>query len=126
LGEGRILHPPCLSRCTSRCPLRSVHLAQSACLTLGLEENKDITLTHWTLDVTDDAAVLLINELNTNLCDSTTGSCSSQQLDDLGHADSGFGIDNLSRSIGRGGGNSVLLALWSCQAMGMGLGSMMV
>ena len=55
-------------------------LAQTTCLALGLQKGKDVSVTHWSLDVTDDGAGVVIEELNANLGDVTTGSGPAQDL----------------------------------------------
>ena len=46
-------------------------LPQSSSLTLRLEQCQHISLPHWSLNVTDDVATGVINELNANLETST-------------------------------------------------------
>jgi len=48
-------------------------LTQSSSLTLRLHQNKDISLTDGTLDVTDDKSGLVVNELDTDLSNSSSG-----------------------------------------------------
>lgn len=47
--------------------LSAANLPEAACLTLPLEQGENITLLHGALDVADDAALLVIDEFDTDL-----------------------------------------------------------
>ncbi len=68
------------------------NLSQSASLTLRLHEAEDIVLTDGTLDVSDDRTRLVVNELNTDLSDTTTGTGAAENLDDLGQLNRSLSI----------------------------------
>jgi len=64
------------------------NLSQSAGLTLRLEEAQDVVLTDWALDVTDDGTGGLVNELDTDLGNTTTGTGATENLLDLSESNS--------------------------------------
>jgi hypothetical protein len=68
------------------------NLSQSAGLTLRLHEAEDIVLTDGTLDVSDDRTGLVVNELNADLSDTTTGTGAAENLDDLGQLNRSLSI----------------------------------
>ena len=47
--------------------LSAAKLPETACLTLPLEQGQDVALLHGTLDIADDAALLVVDKLNTDL-----------------------------------------------------------
>ena len=57
-------------------------LAETTSLTLGLEQSEDVTITHWSLDVTDDGPSVIVEELDTDLGDVTTGTGAAKDLHD--------------------------------------------
>ncbi len=59
-------------------------LAQSSGLTLGLHEAQDVVLSDWALDVSDNGSGGVLNELDSDLGDTTSGAGSAQDLNDLG------------------------------------------
>jgi len=52
-------------------------LSETACLSLGLEENENVALTHGSLDVADDGTAGIVHELHANLGDTTTRACAA-------------------------------------------------
>lgn len=68
------------------------NLSQSASLTLGLHEAEDVILTDRALDVSNDRTRLIVNELNTDLSDTTTGTGAAENLDDLGQLNRSLSI----------------------------------
>ena len=61
-------------------------LTQATGLTLGLEQGEDIAIAHWPLDVTDDGPSAVVEELDTDLGDVTTGAGAAKDLHDTGVA----------------------------------------
>lgn len=58
-------------------------LTQSSSLTLGLHQAQDVVLSDWALDVSDNGSGRVLQELNSDLGDTTSGTGSTQNLDDL-------------------------------------------
>jgi len=64
-------HQAC--RCMIECALHNTRklsaadLPEAACLTLPLEQGENVALLHGTLDIADDAALLVIDEFDTDL-----------------------------------------------------------
>jgi hypothetical protein len=56
-------------------------------LSLRLEESEDVVLSNGTLDVSDDGSRSVVNELDSDLGDSSSGSGSTENLDDTGELD---------------------------------------
>lgn len=52
----------------------------SPSLTLTLQESQDIVLSYWALHVTDDASACVVQELNADLGDTTTGASPAEDL----------------------------------------------
>lgn len=61
-----------------------IRLAQSSGLTFGLHEAQDVVLSNRALDVSDNGSGGVLNELDSDLCDTTSGAGSAQDLDNLG------------------------------------------
>lgn len=59
------------------------HLTQSSGLTLRLHQAQDVVLSDWALDVSDNGSGRVLEELNSDLGDTTSGTGSTQNLDDL-------------------------------------------
>merc|ERR1719486_252672 len=64
--------------------------SQPPCLTLGLEQGKNVALPHWALDVPDNLTVALSDELNLHLGTLTLGASPAQNLDDPREGDAGL------------------------------------
>ena len=60
--------------------LRYSRNRHAPCLTLGLEECKDVVDTDWALHVTDDRTACIIEELNPDLGDTTTRTGTAEDL----------------------------------------------
>lgn len=58
-------------------------LAEAASLTLGLHEAENVVLANGTFDVTDDRTGFVVDELNTDLGDTTTGASAAEDLGNL-------------------------------------------
>lgn len=58
-------------------------LTQSSGLTLRLHQAQDVVLSDWALDVSDDGSGGVLQELNSDLGDTTSGAGSAQNLDNL-------------------------------------------
>jgi len=59
-------------------------LSETACLSLGLEQNENVTLADGSLDVADDGAGGVVQELNADLSDTTTRAGAAEALGDAG------------------------------------------
>ena len=64
-------------------------LPETTCLTLSLEQDKDVAHTHGALHVAHNGA-LVLKELHTHLSHSTTAASAAKHLDDLTKL--GFGV----------------------------------
>lgn len=68
-------------------------LSESSSLTLRLHEAENVVLSDGALDVSDNRSGLVIDELDSDLGDTTSRSGSAEDLDDLGELDgSGFRV----------------------------------
>lgn len=68
-------------------------LSESSSLTLGLHETENVVLSDGALDVSDNRSGLVVDELDTDLGDTTSRSGSAEDLDNLGKLDgSGFRV----------------------------------
>lgn len=56
-------------------------------LTFRLEKSEDVVLPDGTLDVSDDRTGRVVHELDANLGDTTTGTGTTEDLDNLGELD---------------------------------------
>lgn len=56
-------------------------------LSLRLEESKDVVLSDGSLDVSDDGSRSVVDELDSDLGDSSSGTGSTKDLDDFGELD---------------------------------------
>ena len=55
-------------------------LTQSSSFTLRLHQGQDVVLSDWALDVSDNGSGGVIQELNSDLGDTTTGTGSTENL----------------------------------------------
>src|SRR4051812_4433562 len=62
----------------------TINSAETPGLTLGLHQNKNIVLADGALDVTDDRARGVLEELHANLGDTTTRAGAAEDLGNLG------------------------------------------
>lgn len=69
-----------------------MRLSETAGLTLRLHEAEDVVLTNGALDVADNASAGVVEELNTDLSDTTTRTGTAQNLGDSGELDGSLGI----------------------------------
>jgi hypothetical protein len=67
-------------------------LSETAGLTLRLHEAENVVLADGALDISDNASAGIVEELNANLGDATSGTCSAQDLDDSGKLNGSLGI----------------------------------
>jgi hypothetical protein len=67
-------------------------LSQSAGLALRFHEAENIVFSNRSLDVSNNASALVVDELHTDLGDTTSGTSSSQNLDDLSELNGGLSI----------------------------------
>jgi hypothetical protein len=49
--------------------------------TFGLEKGKNVLLSDWALDISDDRALRIVHKLNSDLCDTSTRSCAAEHFD---------------------------------------------
>lgn len=63
------------------------NLPEASSLAFGLEKCEKIALTDGALDITDDGAVGIVEELDADLCDSTTGAGAADDLGNLAELD---------------------------------------
>ena len=66
-----------------------LYLAEPPGLTLGLEEGEDVVLPDGADNVADDGARLVVEELNADLGDGTTGASAAENLGHLSELDWG-------------------------------------
>merc|ERR1719232_757961 len=59
-------------------------LSQSSCFSLRLQQGEDVSLAHWPLDVADDGAVAVVEELDHDLCTLALRAGATQHLGNLG------------------------------------------
>jgi hypothetical protein len=59
--------------------------------TFGLEKGKDVLLSNWTLDISDDRALRIIHKLDSDLCDTSTRSCAAEHFDHFRELHRDFG-----------------------------------
>ena len=67
-------------------------LTQTSGLSLGLHQAQNIVFSDWSLDVSDNSSGSIVQELNSNLGDTTSRTGSSKNLDNLCECDRSFGI----------------------------------
>ncbi|KAA8917770.1 hypothetical protein TRICI_000078 [Trichomonascus ciferrii] len=69
-------------------PPENTHsLSESSSLTLRFHETEDVVLTDWALDVSDNGSGFVVDEFNSDLGDTTSGTGTAEDLDDLGELD---------------------------------------
>ncbi|KAH3668088.1 hypothetical protein OGAPHI_001842 [Ogataea philodendri] len=62
------------------------------CATSTLHQAQDVVLSDWTFDVSDDGSGSVVQELNSDLGDTTSGSGSTKNLDDFSKSDWSFRV----------------------------------
>lgn len=67
-------------------------LTQTSGLSLGLHQTQDVVFSDWSLNVSDNGSGSVIQELNSDLGDTTSRTGSSKNLDNLCECDRSFGI----------------------------------
>lgn len=65
-------------------------LSETACFAFSLEQSQNVALLDGALNVTDDAAGGIVDELHANLCDTTTRAGAAEDLCDA--AELGLGL----------------------------------
>lgn len=73
------------------CKIKS-KLSESASFTFGFHETEDVIFTDGALDVADNGTGLVVNEFDTNLSDTTTGTGTTENLDNLGQFNGSLSI----------------------------------
>eukprot|EP00002_Diphylleia_rotans_P034467 TRINITY_DN7409_c0_g1_i2.p1 TRINITY_DN7409_c0_g1~~TRINITY_DN7409_c0_g1_i2.p1 ORF type:complete len:123 (-),score=18.86 TRINITY_DN7409_c0_g1_i2:55-423(-) len=79
------------------CPNNTANLSEASGFALGLEEGEDISLADGALDVADDGAVGVVEEVDADLGDATTGAGAAEALCDAGELD--LGVHVFSRQV---------------------------
>ena len=74
-------------------------LSEPSGFAFGLEEGEDVALSDGALDVADDLAGSLSQELNLDLCTLTLGSSTAKNLDDTSQCDLLVHIELLKLSV---------------------------
>lgn len=72
-------------------------LTQSSSLTLRLHQAQDVVLSDWTLDVSDNGSGGVLQELNSDLGDTTSRAGSAQNLDNLSKSNWSLSVLDVSR-----------------------------
>ncbi|CDK25008.1 unnamed protein product [Kuraishia capsulata CBS 1993] len=76
--------------------MKKTALTQTSGFSLGFHQTQDVVLSDWALDVSDNGSGSIVDELNSDLGDTTTGTGSTENFDNFSKGNWSFGILEVS------------------------------